>query len=101
MIKIRYEHSANPNDIVKIRVHLKMEHVSEWDSIRSQIIDWAVKEDFVVNTIQPVVSYVQGERAQPVKGKKKSDLEYLNSFAQRTGIDERTLQVGKDILGLL
>lgn len=98
---ISYQHNAQQGDIVKVRVNLKMEHVADWDAIRSKVETWANEQGFIVNTIQPVVAYVQGERASFVKGKKKSDLEYLNSFASRTGIDERTLQVGKDIIDLI
>lgn len=76
-----------------------MEHVAEWDKIRAEIVDWAASNKLIVNTIQPIVSYAQGERAKPVQGEQKSDVQYYNAFVARTGVDDRTAAVGKDLLG--
>jgi predicted phosphodiesterase len=97
----KVQHSANENDIVKIRVNLETKDVSEWATIRKHVEDWATKEKFVINTIQPVVSYVQGERQKLIQSSKKSDNEYLSALVQRQGVDERTAQVGKEIIELL
>jgi DNA repair exonuclease SbcCD nuclease subunit len=94
----KVQHSANEGDIVKIHVHIKMEHVSEWATIRQSIETWAVSQKFVVNTIVPLVSYVQGERVKAARAAKKSDAQYLTAYVERTGIDERTAQVGKEIV---
>lgn len=99
-IELPYE-KVNENDIVKIQVHISMENVSQWIDIRSKVEDWAAKRKWIVNTIQPIVSYVQGERKKIVKSQKKSDGQYLQSFVQRTGTDERTAQIGKEIVELL
>lgn len=98
MNKIKYEHSANPNDIVKIKVHLEMKDVANWTEIRQQVEAWAIKNNFVVNTIQPIVAYEAGERQKVIKSQRKSDIQYLNSFVQRLGVDERTAAVGKELM---
>lgn len=98
MGKIKYEHNANPDDIVKIKVHLNMEHVSRWVEIRQQVEAWAIKNNFVVNTIQPIVAYEAGERQKVIKSQRKSDIQYLSSFVQRLGVDERTAAIGKELM---
>ncbi|MDE2589221.1 MAG: hypothetical protein KGL95_06105 [Patescibacteria group bacterium] len=100
-MKIRYEHKANPNDIVKIRVHMSMKDVAEWDKIRDEVCTWAQKKGFVVNTIQPIVAYDVGSRAKPSQGQKKSDGQYLDQYVRRSGIDEKTAEIGKQIVETL
>ena len=95
-----FQHTANENDIVKIQVHIKMQHVAEWPKIREYIEKWAIKQKFVINTIQPIVSYVAGARQKVTKSVRKSDLQYVEALISRTGADERTAQVGKEILDL-
>lgn len=92
------QNGANEGDIVKIQVELTMEDVAEWASIRQEVEAWATKNKFVVNTIVPQVSYVQGERQKLVKSVRKSDHQYLDAFVSRTGIDEHTARTGKELL---
>ena len=93
------EHNAEPGDIVKIRVQLKMEHVADWAGIRADIQDWAVTRELKVHTIQPVVEVVPGERQSLIKGgSPRTDEQFLDSFIKRTGIDLKTAEVGKELL---
>lgn len=98
MFKIKYQHKANPNDIVKIRVNLTMEQVANWADIRQEIEAWATENKFVVNTIVPIVAYEQGERQKLVRNNKKSDDQYLSAFGKRSGVDKDTMSVGKRIV---
>ena len=91
----------NPGDILKIKSHLEMDHVAHWARLRDHLVNWATEKGAVVNTVQPIVTYDSVERAKPVQGKKKSDSQYLESFIKRTGIDEKTADVGKGIVELL
>ena len=99
-IGIEAVYTAQPNDIVKIQVHLEMQHVSEWTDIRQKVEEWATKNKWVINTIQPIVAYVAGERQKVVKSQRKSDIQYLDTFVKRLGIDERTAAIGKEIVEL-
>jgi hypothetical protein len=93
---------AQAQDIVKVRVHLKMEHVAQWDVIRQSVLDKLQPHAYVINTIQPVVDYVQGKRtAIKQQAKTKDDTQYLTAFATRNGTDEKTQAVGKSILDLV
>lgn len=89
---------VNEGDIVKIRVQLRMKDVAVWAAIRQEVESWATKCKFVVNTIQPVVNQVVGERQKLVKSSKKEDAEYLVSFVKRLGVDKETAEVGANIL---
>ena len=100
-MKISYEGDANPNDIVKIQVHIEMKDVAEWTTIREKVAFWASQNSFIVNTIQPIVAYEAGARQKVVKSVKKADEQYLDTFVKRTGADERTAAVGKEIVDLL
>lgn len=101
MQKIDYKHNANPNDIVKIQVHIGMKDVSRWAEIRLQVEDWAVKNNFIVNSIIPQVSYVEGKRQKLVKSVRRNDNEYLESFVKRTGADSKVAEVGKQIIEIV
>jgi hypothetical protein len=96
--ELNYDLDANANDIVKIQVHMEMEDVAQWAEIRTEVEQWAVKNNFVVNTIQPIVAYVQGERQQIVDSGKKSDAEYVDAFVKRNGADDRTARIGREII---
>ena len=100
-LKIKYSENANPNDIVKIQVHLKMEHVAKWAEIRLSVEDWAKKHQLIVNMISPIVAYVAGDRKAVAKHESKSDEQYIDSYAKRLGIDKDTLSVGKKMLAEL
>ena len=100
MKKIDYQHNANPNDIVKIKVHLQMEDVAEWATIRQEVEQWAIKKKFIVNSIVPIVAYDIASRQKVVKNNKKSDSQYLQTFVGRTGADNKTANVGMEIINL-
>ena len=89
---------ANPGDIVKIRINLEMKDVAQWAEIRAEVEDWAHKQQFVVNTIQPIVAYDPGERSSTIKHRSKSDDEYVEGYAKRLGIDKDTLKAGKELM---
>ena len=91
----------NKGDIVKIKSHLEMEHVAHWSRLRDHLAKWLADEGAIVNSIIPIVAYDVGERAKPVKSQRKSDATYLQQFVQRSGIDERTAAIGKEIVDLL
>lgn len=91
-------YSANEGDIVKIRANLSMKDVADWSNIRQELELWATKNNWVINTIQPVVTYVQGERQKLVNSSKKSDEEYLTTFVSRSGADKKTAEVGKELM---
>ena len=90
--------NTNPGDIVKFVVNLKMEHVAKWAEIRSLVEQWAHKRDYIVNSIQPVVAYVKGEGKIAAKYESKTDEQYIDSYANRLGIDKDTLSIGKKML---
>lgn len=96
--ELAFDHNANPNDIVKIRVALTMEDVAHWGTIRKEIEDWGAAQQFVVNTIQPVVSVEYGTKQTIVKSNRKSDFQYFDRFVKRIGIDNKTAQIGRDLL---
>jgi calcineurin-like phosphoesterase family protein len=99
--ELAFDHDANAGDLVKIKVEMLTEDVSEWATIRTEVENWAAKNSLVVNTIIPIVAYVEGERQRLVNSSKKSDSEYLKALVHRQGIDERTAQVGKEIVELI
>jgi hypothetical protein len=99
--RFEYPHQTSENDIVKINVHLEMKHVSEWAIIREQVEAWAIKNNFVVHAIVPVVAYEAGKRQSIVNSSRKSDAQYLETFVGRLGVDERTAAVGKEIIELI
>lgn len=96
--ELAYDHDAHPGDIVKIKAELLMQDVAEWDSIRSEIVNWSADQGFILYTVAPIVAYDSGARARPVKGEKKSDDAYLQQFVKRNGIDEATAKAGQEIL---
>lgn len=96
--ELAFDHDSNAGDIVKIKVELCMEEVAEWNAIRSEIIDWCTKNKLKLHTISPVVAY-DTDASTIVNSQRKSDDEYLNDFVKRTGIDDRTAAVGKELLG--
>ena len=89
------------NDLVKMQVFIQMDHVSEWATIRQSVEQWATKRNFVVVSIIPQVAYVKGERQKLVNSSKKSDTEYLKTFVSRSGADEKTAEVGQQIIELV
>ena len=94
-------HNANENDIVKINVHIQMEDVANWATIRQEVENWAAKNKFVLGGgVIPNVAYVKGERQKVVKSIRKTDHQYLDQFTKRSGIDERTAAVGQEIVDL-
>lgn len=95
--ELAYDHNANENDIVKIKVHMTMDDVPLWADIRKETEDWAVQNKFIVNSIVPIVEYEQGKRTKTVASQRKSDDQYMDAFALRNGIDETTANVGKEI----
>lgn len=97
--ELAFDHDANEGDIVKINVDLVMEDVAEWATIREEIEQWATKNKLIVNSIVPIVAYVQGERQRLVKSVQKNDQQYLDTLVKRQGVDERTAQVGKELIG--
>ena len=96
--ELNFDHDANENDIVKIKVSLMMDDVAEWATIRQEVADWAAEHKFIVNTIQPIVDYVQGARPAVVKNKSKSDIQFLESYVKRLGADEKVAEIGKELL---
>lgn len=94
-----FDHDANEGDIVKVNVDLTMDDVAEWATIREEVESWATKNNFIVNSVIPIVAYVQGERQKLVKSTKKSDEAYLDAFVKRSGLDEKTADVGKQLMG--
>lgn len=90
-------YSANEGDIVKIRVNLSMKDVADWSNIRQEIEAWAIKNKWILNTVQPIVAYEQG-RQKLVNSSKKSDKEYLKTFVSRSGADDRTASVGEELM---
>ena len=92
------QHNANENDIVKIQVHITMEGVAKWSEIRQEVERWAIQNKFIVSTIVPVVAYVEGERQKLVKSVRKTDYQYVDSFVKRVGADEKTADVGKELI---
>lgn len=96
--ELAFDHNANENDIVKIQVELLMEDVAEWAAIRQEVEAWATKNKFVVNVIVPIVAYVQGERQKIVNSSMKSDQQYLQAFVSRTGADDKTAEIGKELM---
>jgi calcineurin-like phosphoesterase family protein len=98
--ELAFDHDANANDIVKIKVELTMEDVAQWPEIRQEVEQWAIKNKFVVNSIVPEVEYVVGERAQVIQGDKKTDIQYLDAFVKRSGADEKTAAIGQEIIDL-
>lgn len=99
--ELAFDHNANVGDIVKIKADLMMEDIPAWDEIKQEIHDWCVKQQFIVNTIQPIVAVTIGERSRAIISKKKTDNQYFENFIQRTGIDEQTANVGKSIIELI
>lgn len=89
---------AHEGDIVKVRVELEMQHVAEWDAIRSKIIDWTAKNKLKLYTIIPQVVYDTNDASTIVNSQRKSDDEYLSDFVKRTGIDDQTAKIGKELI---
>lgn len=88
-------------DIIRFNVNLSMENVPSWDKIRAWVEKWATKRNVIADSIRPIVSYEQGDRPKLVKGLKKSDADYLTSYASRTGLDESTLRIGREMLDII
>ena len=99
--ELAFDHNANENDIVKIQTSLTTEDVAEWATIREEVEKWAIQNKFIVNSIIPIVEFVQGERQKATKSFKKSDEQYLNALVSRQSVDEKTSEVGKQIIELI
>jgi predicted phosphodiesterase len=95
---IKLAQSANEGDIVKIQVSIQMPDVAKWAEIRQEVEGWAIQNKFIVSTIVPVVVYEQGERQKIVKIVRKTDYQYLEAFAKRNGVDNETVNIGKEII---
>ena len=93
--------NALEGDIVKLQVHIGMEHVAKWPEIRQQVETWAIDNKFVIHTIQPVVLYELGERQKHIKSVRRSDSQYVDAFVKRSGIDPETSKVGHTILDMI
>ena len=85
---------ANAGDIVKIQVHLEMEHVAKWAEIRSNLEKQAHDLNWQLNTIQPLVTYVPAKGGVAAKHQNKSDKDYIDGFSKRFGLDKETFKVG-------
>lgn len=85
-------------DIVKFKVNIGMDHVADWVNIRELVSSWGISRGLVMNTIQPVVEVIQGERQKLVKGKHKSDNQFFEAYVARAGIDAKSAEVGKELM---
>jgi UDP-2,3-diacylglucosamine pyrophosphatase LpxH len=90
----------NPGDIVKIKSYIEMEHVANWARLRDHLQEWATQNNLIVNSIVPIVAYDIASRQKVVKNNKKSDSQYLQTFVGRTGADNKTANVGMEIINL-
>jgi predicted phosphodiesterase len=88
-------------DIVKIQVHLRMEHVAKWADIRQEVEQWATNNKFVLNSIIPVVEYDKGERQKIASSVRRTDNEYVSAFVKRNGIDSKVADIGLDIIEIV
>ena len=100
--ELAFDHDANSNDLVKIQVEMAAEDAVEWASIKEGIERWAHENKFIVaGGVIPKITYSQGERRKVVQGNRRTDSQYLNQFVQRTGADDKTAAVGKEIVDLV
>jgi predicted phosphodiesterase len=94
-----FKGTYDEGDTIKFQVYLKMENVASWAKIRAWVEKWASKRNVIAHSINPIVEYVKGEGSKLVKGSRKSDNDFLDSFVARFGLDEHTAGVGKDLIG--
>jgi predicted phosphodiesterase len=86
-------------DIVKIRAHITMADCATWFELRGKILYWCEERELIVHTVQPIVEYPLGPKAKEMERYQyKSDAQLLHEYAQRHGIDSRTLRVGMELL---
>lgn len=92
----RDEQALNKGDIIKVRVKLASDEYDRWATIRSEIKEWADKQGYILETIQPIV-----DRAAPKSYKKidaVSDTELVKTYAKRANLSKQTLSTGLKIL---
>jgi predicted phosphodiesterase len=92
-----YDDLLIPGDILKVRVHLEMRHVPEWQAIRSAIRE-ALGTTFTVDAVIPIVAKDRGKRSKSKDHVQHSDPEYLKLYATSRALDADTLKAGINLI---
>jgi hypothetical protein len=89
----------NKGDILKLRVGLAKQDYAKWPEIRERVRNMATEQGYVVYAVEPIVQ--KADRSAAVKkraGMTETDEELLRRYARMHSIDDKTLQVGLELL---
>ena len=92
----KYANRANEHDIIRIRIKLDQESQGRWEEIKNSIKQWAEKNMFVLDSIQPILEHRIAKSYKKVD--KQSDEDLVKSFAKRTQVPPDTLKTGLKFL---
>jgi len=89
---------ANPGDILKINVKLDKGQYARWEELKQGIEEWAAKYKFVIHRIHPIVDKSMTKGKVVKREAPKADPDILKGYAKKHALDDRTLNVGLEIL---
>lgn len=92
------QHDVKPGDVLKVRVRLTPKDSVSWWDVRDDISAWASTRKCSINSIEPIVEYGEAAKIKPSEAVVVSDEELMKSYAERQGLDDKTLQTGLDLL---
>ena len=87
-------------DILKVRVNLNGDERDQWPEMQEQVKEWGREHGFVVHTVQPKME-AAGKSKAVDRSEARSDAELLEAYAESRGVDERTLNTGRWLMGKL
>lgn len=86
-------------DVLRIRYHIK--DPAKWPETKAAIMEWAQKCPYVVHQVQPVFEEVRTRKDRvrmEEQEEGRTDIQVLEDYARKHGIDDKTLAVGKEIV---
>jgi hypothetical protein len=90
---------VNKGDILKIRVGLAQQDYAKWAEIREQVRTMAIDQGYMVHAVEPIVQkQSKSEAVRRKMRRNESDEELLRRYAEMHNIDEKTLEVGLELL---
>lgn len=92
--------SLQKGDIIKVRVTIDRAQTAVWHEMRDEVRVWGEEHGYRVHVVQPVVEDAD-RRLDTAKRRRvsKTDEQLFSEYCRRMGIDDRTTEVGRKLLG--
>lgn len=84
---------ANPQDLVKIRVHLTGESCPHWSEYREEIAAFCAKQRWNISAISPITEHKLAPKVA-TQAMHVSDTDLIRAFAKRQGLGAGFLKAG-------